>query len=175
VGKGLHGIFNAMALLKTHLGPAAQKLKVHGYFGADDLAAVQTLGDELGLESDVAWFNQVPIREAFGTYQSSLLCVLPYTGSSAGLAAATAAAAGVPVIGTKNAGIIEHLGENGIWIKDDNAEEIAAQVEKLLVSGGLRRDLSMRLRKRAEQYLTWDTVADKTLAAYERALKRKMN
>ena len=171
-GKGLHGIFNALALLKTRLGPATPKLKVHGYFGADDLAAVKALATELGLENDVSWFNQVPIREAICTYQSSLLCVLPYMGSSAGLAIATAAAAGVPVIGTKNAGIVEHIGENGIWIKDDNAQEIAAQVEKLLASAELRRDLSTRLRKRAEDYLTWDSVADKTVAVYERALQR---
>ena len=37
-------------------------------------------------------------------------------GSFAGLAAATAAAVGLPVIATKNAGILEHIGENGIWI-----------------------------------------------------------
>jgi glycosyltransferase involved in cell wall biosynthesis len=172
-GKGLHGIFKALALLKTRLGPATPKLKVHGYFGADDLAAVKALAAEFGLENDVSWFNQVPIREAICTYRSSLVCVLPYMGSSAGLAAAIAAAAGVPVIGTKNAGIVEHLGENGIWIKDDNAEEIAAQVEKLLASAELRRDLSTRLRKRAEHCLTWDTIADNTLAVFERALKRK--
>ena len=80
----------------------------------------------------------------------------------------------MPVIGTKYAGIPEHIGENGIWIKDDNAQEIAAQMERLLVSAGLRRDLSLRLRQRAEQCLTWDTVAANTLAVYERALKRKV-
>ena len=73
--------------------------------------------------------------EVFRQYQSSLLCVLPFTGSFAGLAAATAAAVGLPVIATKNAGIPEHIGENGIWIDNDNAEEIAAQIEK---TSGLR-------------------------------------
>jgi starch synthase len=171
-GKGVHGVFTALALLKTRLGSASPKLKVHGYFSNEDLAAVKALGAELGLENDISWFNQVPIRESLCIYRSSLLCVLPYMGSSAGLAAATAAATGVPVIGTKNAGIVEHLGENGIWINDDNAEEIAGQVEKVLASAELRRDLSARLRKRAEHHLTWDAVADDTLAVYERALER---
>ena len=172
--KGLHGVFKGLALLKTRLGPAAPKLKVHGYISADDLAVLKALGAELGLENDVCWFNQISIREALGMYQSSLLCVLPYMGSSAGLAAATAAAAGLPVIGTKNAGIPEQIGEkNGIWLKDDNAEEIAAQIERLIASAELRRDLSTRLRKHAKQYLTWDTVADNTLAVYEQALERK--
>ena len=35
-----------------------------GIFG-EDLAAVKALGDELRLENDIAWFDQVPIQEAF--------------------------------------------------------------------------------------------------------------
>jgi glycosyltransferase involved in cell wall biosynthesis len=172
-GKGLHAVLKAMALLKTRLGPKAPKLKVHGYFSSEDLAAVKEMAAQLGLDSDVAWFIQIPMPEVFRLYESSLLCVLPYMGSFAGLAAATAAAVGLPVIATKNAGIPEHIGENGIWIDNDNAEQIAEQIEKLLGSEELRRDLSGRLRQRAEQHLTWDVVADKTLAVYDRALRRK--
>ena len=146
---------------------------VHGYYSGEDDAALKARVAQLGLEDHVAWLNQVSIRKAFPAYQSSLLCVLPYMGSFAGLAAATAAAAGVPVIGSRNAGIPEHLGENAIWIKDDNAEEIAAQIEKLLASAELRRDLSRRVRLRAEQHLSWETIADNTLAVYHRALKHK--
>jgi len=172
-GKGLLGIFNALALLKMRLGPTTPRLTVHGYYSDEDQAALKDRAAQLRLEDRIAWLNQVPIRKAFSAYQSSLLCVLPYMGSFAGLAAATTAAAGVPVIGTRNAGILEHLGENAIWIKDDNAEEIAAQIEKLLALAELRRDLSRRARRRAEQHLTWDTVADNTLAVYQRALKHR--
>ena len=172
-GKGLLAIFNAIALLKARLGPTTPKVTVHGFYSEEDQAAIKAPATQLGVEDHIVWLNQVPIRKAFSAYQSSLLCVLPYMGSFAGLAAATAAAAGTPVIGTRNAGIVEHLGENAIWLKDDNAEEIAAQIEKLLASAELRRDLSRRVRRRAEQYLTWDTVADNTLAVYQRALKHK--
>jgi glycosyltransferase involved in cell wall biosynthesis len=172
-GKGTRAVFQAMALLKTRLGPTAPKLKVHGYFSAEDLAALKELAAQSGLKNDVAWFNQIPMPEVFRAYRSSLLCVLPFMGSFAGLAAATAAAVELPVIGTKNAGIPEHLGENGIWLDNDNAEEIAKRIESLLDSDELRRDLAHRLRQRAEQCLSWDVVADKTLAVYERALQRK--
>ena len=174
-GKGLHAVFKAVALLKTRLGPKAPRLKVHGYFSPEDLAAVKELAAQLGLENDIAWLNQIPMPEVFHQYRSSLLCVLPFMGSFAGLAAATAAAVELPVIATKNAGIPEHIGENGVWIDNDNTEEIVKQVERLLGCEELRRDLSSRLRKRAEQYLSWDVVADKTLAVYERALRRKMS
>ncbi len=89
---------------------------------------MKELASQLGLENDITWLNQIPMPEVFRQYRSSLLCVLPFTGSFAGLAAATAAAVATPVIATKNAGIPEHLGENGIWVDNDNAEQIAAQV-----------------------------------------------
>jgi glycosyltransferase involved in cell wall biosynthesis len=171
-GKGLHAVFKAMALLKARLGTKAPKLKVHGYFSSEDLTAVKDLAAQSGLENDIAWLNQIPMPEVFRQYRSSLLCVLPFMGSFAGLAAATAAAVGLPVIATKNAGIIEHIGEDGIWIDNDDAEQIASQVERLLGSEELRRDLSTRLRKRAEEHLSWDVVAEKTLAVYDRALRR---
>ena len=51
--------------------------------------------------------------------------------------------------------------------------KIKAQIEKLLASAELRRDLSRRVRLRAEQHLSWETIADNTLAVYHRALKHK--
>ena len=174
-GKGLHGLFNAMVLLKKRLGTRCPRLKVHGHFGAEDMKAVTDLAAEHGLQNDVVWLNLIPIAEAYAHYQSSLLCVLPFMGSFAGLAASVAAATALPVIGTKNAGIPEHIGDIGVWIDSDNAEQIVAQVERLLGSEELRRDLARRLRARAEQYLSWDAIAGSTLAAYDQALCQKNN
>ncbi len=77
------------------------------------------------------------------------------------------------MIGTKHAGIVEHIGENGVWLENDSAEAIAAQIERLLKDAELRRDLSRRLRERVEEHLSWDAVADATLAVYGRAIQRK--
>jgi alpha-maltose-1-phosphate synthase len=172
-GKGLHALFKAMVVLKERLGTKAPKLKVHGYFGGEDLAAVMNLAAELRIANDIVWFNQIPMTEVIRQYRSSLLCVLPFMGSFAGLAAATAAAVELPVIATKNAGIPEHIGDCGVWIDNDNTDQIVTQIEKLLASEELRRDLSRRLRTRAEQHLSWDAVADRTLAVYDLALGRK--
>ena len=171
-GKGLDATLQAMVLLKKRLGPKAPKLKVHGYFGGYDLTAVQEKAAQLGLENDIVWLNQIPMPEVFRQYQSSLICVLPFMGSFAGLAAATAAAVALPVIATKNAGIPEHIGDCGIWITKDDTDQLVEQIEKLLGSEELRRDLSQRLRKRAEQFLNWDAVANRTSAVYDLALRR---
>ena len=130
-GKGLQSVFQAIASLKKRLGAKAPKLKVHAYLSSEDLATLKEMAAQAGLENDVKWLNQPSTPDLVREYSSSLLCVLPFTGSFAGLAAATAAAVGLPIIATKNAGIIEHIGENGIWLESDAAEEIAAQIERL--------------------------------------------
>jgi glycosyltransferase involved in cell wall biosynthesis len=171
--KGLQAILDAMVLLKTRMGAAAPKLKLHGYIGEADVEELKMLVKKMKLEDDVVWLNQITMPEALREYQKSAVCVLPFMGSFAGLSAATAAAAGLPIVGTKNAGIIDHIGENGIWIEKDDSAAIAERLEKLLCSADLRRDLSQRLRKRAEECLGWDTVAANTLEVYEKALQRK--
>lgn len=172
-GKGLQSVFQAIALLKKRFGTKAPRLKVHGYLSREDLATLKEMAAHSGLENEVKWLNQPSMSELILEYSSSLLCVLPFTGSFAGLAAATAAAVGLPIIATKNAGIIEHIGENGVWLETDTAEEIAAQIERLHDSDALRQDLSKRLRKRAEECLSWDVVAESILAIYNRAIGRK--
>jgi glycosyltransferase involved in cell wall biosynthesis len=172
-GKGLLTLYKAMTLLKERLGSKTPRLKVHGYFSAEDLRETKRLARERGLENDITWFNQIPMEEMYREYQSSLMCVLPFVGSFAGLPASVAAAVELPIIATKNAGIPEHIGDCGIWIDNENAEQLADRIEEVLGSKELRRDLSKRLRKRAEQYLSWDAVADGTLAVYRRALNRK--
>jgi glycosyltransferase involved in cell wall biosynthesis len=174
-GKGLTAVFESVALLKSQLGSTAPRLKVHAYVSSEDLAALKETAANSGLNGEVEWLNQIPMPEVIRQYQSSSLCLLPFTGSFAGLAAATAAATGLPIVGTKNAGIIEHIGENGIWLDGDNAEEITPKIDLLLRCDDLRHDLSKRLRKRAEQHLSWDVVADKTLAVFERAIHRKVH
>jgi len=172
-GKGLRGMFEAVAMLKSSRGAAAPRLKVHGYLSGEDLVSLKNLAAQWGLTNDITWLNQSPMTDVVRQYNSSLLCVLPFTASFAGLAAANAAAVGLPVIGTKHAGIVEHIGENGVWLEDDSAGQIAAQIERLLKDAELRRDLSRRLRERAEEHLSWDAVADATFAVYERAIERK--
>jgi glycosyltransferase involved in cell wall biosynthesis len=171
-GKGLHALLDAMVTLKNRL-EKKPRLKVHGFFGGDDLASVNALIAQKGLQNDVVLLNQIPIADAMREYSSSQICVLPFMGSFAGLAAATAAAVETPVIGTRNAGIPEHLGDCGVWLDSDKSDQIVDRIEKLLSSDDLRRDLSKRSRKRAEEHLSWDIIADKTLAVYDRAMGRK--
>jgi glycosyltransferase involved in cell wall biosynthesis len=113
------------------------------------------------------------VEDIVRQYQSSLVCVLPYTGSFAGLPASIAAANQLPVVCTRNAGLPDHLGECGVWVDEENPEQLTERIIELLGSEQLRREIGARLLKRAEDFLQWDVIAERTLRVYREAVENK--
>lgn len=173
--KGIQTLFKAMSILKERLGMTVPTLKIHGHYGDSTPAEAKQLAQQFGVADNIVWLNQLSIEDIVRQYQASILLVLPYTGSFAGLPAAIAAANGLPVICTRKAGIPDHLGECGVWIDEENAEQLAERMIELLNNDQLRREIGANLRKRAELYLSWDVIADRTLEVYESALRHKTN
>jgi glycosyltransferase involved in cell wall biosynthesis len=122
----------------------------------------------------VTWLNQLSQPDTIALYRASLVCVLPYTGSFAGYPASLAAACRLPVIGTRRAGLPDHLGNSGIWIDDDNPQQLADGIVALLNNSQVRQEIGALLRKRAESVLGWSVVADRTLEVYQQAVANKM-
>lgn len=172
-GKGLEVLFRAMALVKEHLGPNTPLLKIHGHYGHVTPAYGLQCAKEAGIADNVRWLNQISAEATTSEYQRSLLCVLPFTGSFAGFPAVNAMANGVPVIGTRCAGLPEHLGEASIWVEINDPEGLANNIVKLLSDEALRQDIAAKGRYRAETLFSWDTIARKTLDSYERAIRNK--
>lgn len=174
-GKGIQNLFEAMSMLKARSGMNAPKLKIHGHYGDSVPMEAKQLAERFGVASDVVWLNQLSIEDIVREYQTNALLVLPYTGSFAGLPAAIAAANGLPVVCTRKAGIPEHLGECGVWIDEANPKQLAESMANLLSNEQLRREIGVKLRKRAELLLSWDTIAGQTLELYESCLRHKRN
>ena len=122
-GKGLDVLFRAMALLKERLGPNTPQLKIHGPYGSPQYG--YQCASEAGIADNVRWLHLISLEETVSEYQRSLLCVLPFTGSFAGFPAVNAMANGLPVIGTRCAGLPEHLGEAGTWVEKNDPEGLA--------------------------------------------------
>ena len=99
--------------------------------------------------------------------------MLPYTGSFAGLPAATAAACALPVICTRKAGLPDHLGDTGIWIQEDDSTQLANRIMELLANEGLQCEVGAHLLRRAQRYLSWDVIAERTLHVYAIAARNK--
>lgn len=172
-GKGLDTLFRAMRLLKDRLGPKMPQLKIHGHYGFTTPEKAKEMARHEKVEDRIVWLNQLPADDAVRLYLDSQVCVLPYTGGFAGFPSGLAAAAGLPVIATRTAGIPDYLGDCGIWIDVGNADQLAGRIAEVLGSETLRRETGRRLRQRAEQLLGWDTIGDRTVDVYRQALAAK--
>lgn len=172
-GKGIQNLFQAMKMLKTTMGDAAPTVRIHGHYGTTIPVAGQKLAEEMDIADKVIWLNQITVDEIVHHYQRALVCVLPFTGSFAGLPASLAAACRLPIVCTRKAGLTDHLGDTPVWIDEENPQELAARLTELLTSESLRREVAARQLQHAQQFLRWDVIADRTLEVYAEAAKRK--
>jgi glycosyltransferase involved in cell wall biosynthesis len=171
-GKGIEVLFDALALLGRRPDVGTLRLRIHGHYGAEVPPAARALAERTGVADRIDWLNQLPIPEIEKLYRSSLLCVLPYSGSFAGLPAAVAAASALPVVATRRAGIPDHLGEAGVWVRGDDPAELADRVAALIADAPQRQRLSEAVHRRAREVLSWDAIAAATSAVYQAALTR---
>jgi glycosyltransferase involved in cell wall biosynthesis len=173
--KGLETLARALTIVRERLGSSTPVLKIHGYYGDDTRQYGVDVLEKAGVSDLVRWLDRIDSEQVTREYQRSLLCVLPFTGSFAGFAVANAMANGVPVIGTRYAGMPEHLGDTGTWVQPNQPEELAAAILKLLGDPALRSEIAVRARARAVAQLSWDAVATKTIESYQSALRNKGN
>lgn len=173
--KGLDSLFKAMAIIQRRMGANATSLKIHGYYGPDLREEAIRLADEIGVADKIVWLDYLSDEDMTQQYQRSQVCALPYTGSFAGLAASLAAACKLPVVCTRKAGLPDHLGDSGVWVEENNPEQLAERIMELLGNDHMRQEIGARLMKRAQAFLSWDVIADRTLEIYEESTRKKMS
>ena len=171
--KGLDTVLTAMSIIRQQRPVDCPTLSIHGHYGSAAPEKATRMAADLGIADNIVWRNQISKDEMVQLYQRSRVCVLPYTGSFAGLPAATAAACEVPIVATRKAGLPDHLGESGIWVDENKPDQLASRVLELLGSESAWQEASAKVRKRAEEHLSWDLIAEKTLAVYEQAIVNK--
>jgi glycosyltransferase involved in cell wall biosynthesis len=174
--KGLGVLLQAYRCLKDR-SKAVPRLRIHGHYGVTPPPDAIAMAQQAGVADDVEWLNDLPDgnspTEAMARlYRQSQVCVLPFTGSFAGLAVGVAAANRLPIIATRLAGVPDHIGDLGIWISGNDPLELANRIEQVLSDEAMRQDYAARLHAHAQQHLGWDTVARKTLKIYECAAER---
>lgn len=171
-GKGLEPVLRAHAALCRGAAPGdAPRLLVHGHYGTQEPPQALELAGRLGVPSHVEWLNQISIEDMEALYARAWVCVLPYSGSFAGLPAATAAAHGLPVIGTRLAGLPEHLGEHMFTVPADDADALLHALQRLRDEPARWLELSRGAREHARRELAWPVVAARTRQVYEHVLR----
>jgi glycosyltransferase involved in cell wall biosynthesis len=171
-GKGIGNVLDALAIVTSRLGDKTPRLRIHGHYGTETPPEALALARRSGVEERVDWLNQISMEDMTQLYRSSLLCLLPFTGSFAGLPAGVAAANQLPIICTRKAGLPGHIGDCGVWIDEENPVQLAGRIIDLLEDETLRRDYGSRLRRHAEQFLAWDVIARETFEIYRSAQER---
>jgi glycosyltransferase involved in cell wall biosynthesis len=172
-GKGIDTFFQAMAMVKERLGARMPRLKIHGHFGPVTPEGGKELAAANGLTEITDWLNQIDDQKIFTLYQHSLVCVLPFTGSFAGLPAAMAGICGLPMVCTRKAGLPDHLGESGIYIDEKNPQQLADRALELLTDQARWQRASDGILQRAQENLTWEVIARKTYNIYQQAIANR--
>lgn len=95
--------------------------------------------------------------------------VMPSFMEGFGIPALEAMTLGVPVIASDRGALPEVVGDAGLLFDPENAEALAAHLERVLGDAGLRRELSTRGPIRATRF-SWDQTAIRTREAWQLAV-----
>lgn len=112
----------------------------------------------------------VPEADKLRLLQECLAYVHPARFESFGMAVLEAMAMGAPVVAARVGGLVDLVGESGILVDAENADQVAAAVHGLLREDGRRKDLGRRSRARAAE-LSWDRAAASIERLYDEALQ----
>jgi glycosyltransferase involved in cell wall biosynthesis len=122
------------------------------------------------LADSVFCIGHVPDSELTQLYAGSSLFVYPSWFEGFGLPLLEAMAMGVPVISYRTSSIPEVVGEAAILIDPPfGYEDLARTMEQVLTNVSYRDALVEKGSRWVKQF-SWDRVAEKTMAVYERCL-----
>ena len=106
---------------------------------------------EKGLKNEIIYAGIVDRKTVMNYYRLFDVMVLPSTTEGFGLVLVEAMGAGIPVIGTRAAGIIDVMDnqQNGLWYEDENTRELADKIMQILTDPALRNRLVENGKKAA--------------------------
>jgi glycosyltransferase involved in cell wall biosynthesis len=115
----------------------------------------------------------VPHNEVLRLIERAAVVVAPSRREGFGVTVAEAMAHGRPVVASAVGGLLDLVadGETGLLVPPQDPPALRAALERLLGDAELRARLGAAARERARERFAWPVVTDRTLAAYEQALR----
>jgi glycosyltransferase involved in cell wall biosynthesis len=162
--KNIDTLLDAWHLLKPSLRSEFD-LVIAGARGWAAARTVQRL--EAGI-ADVRYLRYVPEKDLPGLTAGATAFVYPSMYEGFGFPVAQAMACGVPVITSDNSCLPEVAGPGALFVDAKSPIGIAAAIERLLTSTGLRERLGKAGQSHAQQY-RWDTCARRSLEFFRKA------
>lgn len=136
-------------------------------------AKLESLVHELGLSSSVLLTGFVPGEILPRYYAASDIFVFTATREPLPGSPLEAMASGIPVILPREGGCLEFLRQFGdeMYVRPRDSQALANAICVLLKDESLRKEMSKKVRRFAEENLTWERVANQTLEAYRKTIK----
>jgi glycosyltransferase involved in cell wall biosynthesis len=165
--KNVGGLLDAYARLLARRANVP-RLVIAGRAEAD-AGAVLAAMEQPPLAGHVEYRGYVPTEEREALFKGAQAFVLPSFEEGFGIPALEAMSAGVPVVVSNRGALPEVVGDAGLLIDPDDAESLAAALERLADDADLRATCARRGLERARQF-TWTQTARDVRRAYEDAL-----
>lgn len=142
--------------------------------GFPDVDKYQKIADNLGLGKNIRftgrvdYFNDVPQYLAAGDLAVSAKISL----SEANGKLLNYMAAGLPVVVFDTPVNREILGDDDIYAKLGSEQDLTDKMRQLLNNDRARLLLGEKLRRRAEEYFSWEAIGNKIMAVYRKVLAK---
>jgi glycosyltransferase involved in cell wall biosynthesis len=160
--KAIDILIEALAILKQSGDPITATI-----VGPDD-AKLKALVRERGLTDEVRFVGFQPARIAFSMGR---MLVIPSRAESLPYVVLEAAAAGLPVIGTRVGGVPEIFGPHAdSLVPADNVAALVAAMRKAVIDPSEAAGIAGGIRERVRAEFSVDRMVDGGLAAYREAL-----
>ncbi|HEY0284803.1 MAG TPA: glycosyltransferase family 1 protein [Vicinamibacterales bacterium] len=164
--KNVRGLLDAYARLLARRADAP-RLVIAGRAEPDGSALLAAM-NQPPLAGHVEYRGYVTTEEREALYKGAQALVLPSFEEGFGIPALEAMSAGVPVVVSNRGALPEVVGDAGLFIDPDDAESLAAALERLGGDPDLRATCARRGLDRARQF-TWTQTAHAVRRAYEEA------
>ena len=167
--KNLHGLLQAYALLRPEI-KARHQLAITCYMNAEEETHWRAEARRLEIESRLVLTNFLPDETVRVLYQRCAAFVFPSFYEGFGLPLLEAMLCGAPIVAGRNSSQHEVVGEAGLLAEVGAPAEIAAQLGRLLDDPELAAALRERGPRQAQKF-SWESTADKAIAAMERLVE----
>lgn len=137
------------------------------------LAHLRELAKSLNVSGRITFLTSVRDRDLDAAYTEADVFVLPSLYESFGIVLLEAMAAGKPVVATDVGGVRETVEDRrtGIVVPPADSEALSRAIQTLLRSPEQRSKLGREGEERVAEKYSWRSIADRTEAVYDDALK----
>jgi mannosylfructose-phosphate synthase len=171
--KGLDFLIKAFARIKDKsdamllIGGGSKNPKQHEIDVKTDLLQIV---DELGLKDRVVFTGYVPDEVLETYYRKAKVFILPSKYEPFGMTTLEAMSCGTPVVATRFGGIKDDLqdGIDSLLVDPSDPAELSGAILRVLTDETLASKLSENGQKTILERFSWESIAARTLAFYQR-------